>query len=501
MPELIELPCESPKCQVSITSYQAICSRCHKVWCKDHKDDHVHECAQAKKIADDEVQSEKLGQIAKKANARELTKLLDQVKFHEKIFIKEAETFRPGHTCLMDIPPDYETLQRSKWFAAWNLHFLLTFEDGVRWLLRVRQNRGHRLPSSITTPVIQSEVATLNVLKNFGVAVPAAYLPHHVKYGKENDNVTGLDYFFYEFMEGKPHPYPKAGWLGEIDLPEDQFNQFIEEYAKVQIQLSNLKMPYKGIGCIYPSPQNNGRTEVGPIVRQGCFMNPTPPHFMGPFSTLQKMFLAKIDAGLRYIKINALQGRNPLDEYLWHLEMRELVAASKVLAEKPAELFIKHVDKKGDELMVNDEGKVVGIIDWEWAYVTTKDDAFSTPKIFNFTYPYVHGSNELVHAEKMLIGCYERHDRPDLADCVRNGRLYLRLERIGYYDPAFKKRGFREVFGEDIPKDFDPPEDDLSWRIYMMKRYEHDEGLKEVINRFGWTLEKAEKLVEEAKQV
>nr|XP_019007640.1 uncharacterized protein I206_07655 [Kwoniella pini CBS 10737]OCF46421.1 hypothetical protein I206_07655 [Kwoniella pini CBS 10737] len=385
----------------------------------------------------------------------------------------------------MEIPSEYHILQESKWFAYCNVHFLILYDDGIKWLLRIRQNRGHRLPSEITTPVIQSEVATLNFLKRHGIPVPGAHLPLHLINDEVHTNTTGLDYFFYEFIEGTPLDLPTTGYFGEISLPEEKLRLFVDEYARINIQLSNLKLPFKQLGCIYPSADRFGEV-VGPIVTRGCFMNPKPPHFMGPFHTHKELLLAKIDAALRYSKVNGLQGEDTLDEYLWHLELRELVEASQKLGKIPTELFIKHDDKKGDELMVDENGHMLGIIDWEWAYVTTKEDAFSTPAIFNRTFDFFkNGSNELTYAEKLLIDAYERQGKADLADCVRSSRLYVRLDRIGLYDSAYKKSGFREVFGDDIPKDFSPPGDDIGWRGYMIKRYEHDQNLKEVIQKYG----------------
>ncbi|WVQ65203.1 uncharacterized protein L199_003376 [Kwoniella botswanensis] len=413
---------------------------------------------------------------------------------YKDIILGDVKQLRPSSNCTLHLPEDYEALQKSKWYAAYNIHFLMEFDDGIKWLIRVRQNQGHRLPSQITEPGIQSEVATLQVLRDYGIPVPEAYLPGYMRVKGER-NETTLDYFFLSFMEGTPMDIPRSGHLGEITLPDDQLQHFIEEYAKTEIQLRNLRLPFTKIGCIYPA-EHDGML-VGPIVSRGSFMNPTPPYFMGPFDTLKDMYLAKIDSALRYISLNALQGQNPVDAYLWHLELRELVSHSKVLCEVPDDLFIKHDDKKGDEMMVDSEGKVIGVIDWEWAYVTTKSDAFSTPWLFNRTLAYVReGSNSLTHPEELLVQQYEKMGYSDLADCVRDGRLYLRLDRIGYYDSAYKKSGFREVFGDDVPSDFTPPEHDVDWRVFSMKRYQKDEGLKEVMNRFGWTLERAEEEAE-----
>nr|XP_018265006.1 uncharacterized protein I303_03188 [Kwoniella dejecticola CBS 10117]OBR87164.1 hypothetical protein I303_03188 [Kwoniella dejecticola CBS 10117] len=463
--------------------YTARCNWCYRIWCPEHTEQDCHRCAQALRTepyADSVVELRKIQEVVE---AEELTKLLDKVKSREDVFVEQAQHLRPRHTCTLDVPPDYANLKASKWFAYCNVHFLIRFDDGVKWLLRVRQTRSHRLPSALTAPIIQSEVATLTVLKNGGVPVPAGFMPPHLVPGSSLEDATDLDYFFLEFMEGTPLSLPFSGYFSEIQLPDDQLADFIEEYAKTRIQLSNLRLPYTKLGCIFPS--EDAISDIGPIVGLSCFMNPSQPHFMGPFSTFKDMMLAKIDAALRYSKINALQGSYTVDEYLWHLEMRELVAASKELGEAPTELYIKHDDSKGDELSVDSDGKIIGILDWEWAYVITKNDAFYTPHFFNRTFAYMKGSNALSHAEKMLIECYKRHSREDLAECVRKGKLYLRLERIGMYEPAFTKKGFREVFGDDMPKDINPPEDDDGWREYMIDRYKDDEDVKEVIARYG----------------
>ncbi|WRT65965.1 uncharacterized protein IL334_002916 [Kwoniella shivajii] len=491
MPELIEYTCSVAGCDNTRISYEANCTWCHKVWCLNHVNDDAHQCAVVERTLPSNLRYPEWKLIRDDANRIELTKLLAQVIEHQSHIINDAISLRPGHLCTMDIPVDYEALKESKWFAYYNLHFLILFDDKVKWLLRVRQTRGQRLPKEITETVIKSEVATVNLLKGYGIPVPGAYLPAHMDASKAKENDTTLDYFFYEYMTGSPVQLFTKGFCVEDIPPEATMRHLIEEYAGMQIQLSNIRVPYKALGCIYPT--DSGETQVGPIVSRGCFMNPKPPYFMGPFSSLRELTLAHIEAALRYIKLNALQGRHPLDEYLWHLEMRELVAASKELAEESEELFIKHVDKKGDEMMVDGNGTIVGILDWEWAYVTTKRDALSTPWIFNRTFAYIKaGSNELTEAEKFLITCYEHHHRPDLANCVRGGRLYLRLERIGFYDPVYRKSGFRQVFGKDIPADFDPPSEDVDWRVYMIKRYQNDIGLREVMERFEWTLEKAE---------
>ncbi|WVF70963.1 hypothetical protein IAT40_005759 [Kwoniella sp. CBS 6097] len=270
-----------------------------------------------------------------------------------------------------------------------------------------------------------------------------------------------LDCFYCSKIEGKPWKIRQKRYWEPLDLPEDQLDRFIEEYAKVQIQLSNIHLPFNKIGCVFPSDTKNREGSpsytVGPVVARGRFMKPASPYLLGPFATNKERYLAHIDAALYYITMNALQASfecssiSPVDEYLWHLELRELVAKSKQLDQVPDQIFFKHDDEKGDHLMVDDQNNVIGILDWEWAYVTTKAEAFSTPDIFTRRLSYSWGRNTMSLEEEKLITCYERLKRPDLADCVRNGRLYTKILRIGQYDTVYSKRGFRDVFGHDVP--------------------------------------------------
>ncbi|OCF31876.1 hypothetical protein I316_06474 [Kwoniella heveanensis BCC8398] len=294
-----------------------------------------------------------------------------------------------------------------------------------------------------------------------------------------------LDYFYTELIGGSPwtiNKHPSSA----IDLPEDELRRFIEAFAQTQVQLSNLEVPVDKIGCLYPpSPNGAGGVVAGPMSTNSCLRSPKPPYLLGPFSTLQERYLAQINAALEFGLLGAFTRRYRVASHLWHLELRELVENCAILADKPDKLYIRHDDAKGDHMMRNDKHEVVGIIDWQWAYATTKGEAFAAPAIFYTDLAYIfRGDNSLRRDEKILIEMYDREGRADLADCVRNGRLYHRLSRIGQYDTAYDKAAFREVLGP-LPDGFDPPKDDQGWKAYMLDRYKDDEGLKKVIEKFG----------------
>ncbi|WWC60589.1 uncharacterized protein I303_103163 [Kwoniella dejecticola CBS 10117] len=481
MPELIEWPCDFPRCDLLVLQDWAICEYCFEVRCSEHDTDEHHEC--------NSLDSREARKQKKQDSKRSyLAGLLERLQEHATVIIDQASKLHHGLSCNLIIPENTDQLLESGLLAGFNVHFKLNFQDGTKWLLRIRQDQGHRIPLEIRHSNIASEVATLNTLNAGGLPVPAAFLPPSL------EQELPFDYFFYEFLEGETWHIPKHPFYS-VTLPDEKLVQLVEGYAQIQVKLSQMTIPVNKIGCL----RHNSSQElsVGPIIARGCFQKPQSPYLLGPFDTMKDRYLAHIDAALRYIALGAICSWDPVDAYLWHLELRELVSSNGMMAQPLKEVFIKHDDEKGDHIMWNEKGEVVGVLDWEWAYVTSKGEAFSSPYIFYDMQDYIRGSNELTKEEHMLMGCYERQNRPDLVDCVKNGRLYQRLTRIGQYDSAYGKEGFREPFRPIPISDFDPPSSDTDWRVYMMKRYNGEEALQKVMAKYGWSVERAEKEAQE----
>nr|XP_018265003.1 uncharacterized protein I303_03185 [Kwoniella dejecticola CBS 10117]OBR87161.1 hypothetical protein I303_03185 [Kwoniella dejecticola CBS 10117] len=487
MPEFIYCPCQVPDCKNEVIKYSGYCNWYMRVYCLPHRKDAVHECKAFPKSLDRKALLPELRKIRRRAELEFIKKLLDQIHASKDYFIREAESLRIGHTCQLDILDDVEVFRESTRLGSFNIHIPILFDDGVKWLIRIRRDSVTIPDPEINNAIIESEVATMRVLKTQGMPVPQGFLPpHHGQSDGPNEREPPFSYSFCEFMEGRPYNVLQTG---SLNLPEDDLYRFIDNYAKVQIRLSEIKLPFTQIGRIYFRDLSHG-DYTSMIAR--------PPHFEGPFSTNKERYLARIDAALELIHLGALRPTNKaLDNYLWHLEMRELVRASTKLAERPQELFIKPDDEKGDHMMIDESGKISGVIDWEWAHVTTKAEAFTPHWIFSFAYG---GPNKMTENENKLIEAYKRHNRPDLAECVKTGRFYHRLGSIGYFYQVLKKEAHRAVFGKDIPKNFRPPPEDVDWRVYMMNRYKDDEGLKKNMSKHKWTLERAEREAQAVKQ-
>ncbi|WVQ65218.1 uncharacterized protein L199_003391 [Kwoniella botswanensis] len=436
--------------------------------------------------------------IANASKLQRFTSLLNSISLEKDRIIEEAQRIRPGRACILQLPPDSQSMFDAKnMYNGINVHFPIIFDDGVKWLLRVRQSHNGYPPPEIQRFVVRSEVTALTILKNGGVLVPDAWYPLFDGQSSQPD----LCYFFCQLLNGASLNIPKRG-IDALWTPGPKIKHIIEEYVRIYILMADIPISSSLIGCPIPDPDDPHHITIGPLATHRALNMIEPPYFPGPFKNNQERYLAQINIALDHIFNGHLCQRNTLDAYLWHLELRELVGLCDMLAEEPNKVYIRHADDKGDHLMGDGEGNVTGIIDWEWAYATTKEEAFSSPN-FCFTHNrYYAGNNFITPAEELLIQAYERFGRKDLADCIRNGKIYQRLSHIGTFESwPCPQRGFLEVFARWKPANLKPPAKfDTSWRIYLIDRYRDNETLQVLIKCENWDQEKGRAEVESERE-
>lgn len=100
--------------------------------------------------------------------------------------IERASGLRPGHTCQV-YSKDIE--QGSLIAHGTNIHFPLTFDDGRKWMVRVRQTIHARAPHDIMHMTALSEAATYKALRTGGVNVPQAWVPE-MTHGELTEAIT-----------------------------------------------------------------------------------------------------------------------------------------------------------------------------------------------------------------------------------------------------------------------------------------------------------------------
>ena len=91
-----------------------------------------------------------------------------------------------------------------------------------------------------------------------------------------------------------------------------------------------------------------------------------PPYYLGPFPTLQARYLTYFDTVMKAIVENRWCAPNKsLDYYLALLAARTLATAREELGEQ-GPFYLKHGEPKGDHMLLEDDGQITAVIDWEW---------------------------------------------------------------------------------------------------------------------------------------
>lgn len=89
--------------------------------------------------------------------------------------IAQAERLRPGHTCTAT--NDLRLGKKNIIAHGSNIHSVVSFDDGHKWMVRIRQ-RCQRMPPYPASKIgLNSEAATFRLLHQHGLPVPNAWMP------------------------------------------------------------------------------------------------------------------------------------------------------------------------------------------------------------------------------------------------------------------------------------------------------------------------------------
>ncbi|PNP46605.1 hypothetical protein THARTR1_10722 [Trichoderma harzianum] len=249
-----------------------------------------------------------------------------------------------------------------------NYHARIRFQDSSpSWLLRVPRVTGFAagLPIPLAEYLIASEYATLKFLETTAVPAPRAF-----SYGvcsNGTDHGVGVAFLLMEELPGRP-------WTGEgvsgTTATDDEKARIWSELAEILAELERHPFPKAGSLCFQSS-----NIEVS-AVASDRFGVLTP---YGPFHNSTAYYTAFAEQCLALIADGQLYTEFPLNAYLVYRFLKD--NASQLVEQggetkSPEKFFLKHVDDKGDHLLVDDDLHITGIIDWQMARVVPRREAF-----------------------------------------------------------------------------------------------------------------------------
>ncbi|CAL5869452.1 uncharacterized protein PFLUO_LOCUS3681 [Penicillium psychrofluorescens] len=349
-----------------------------------------------------------------------------------------------------------------------NYHARIRFpDDGSVWLIRVpRMNSS--IPQSLIDYLVRSEYATLKFLETTKVPAPRAF-----DYGiaSNTNNKVGVSYILMEKMTGKP--WNLQGPRGKRFADDKDKERVWNSLADILIELQ--RHPFSKAGSLLPGPSPS--EPVVSAIASERFLVQSPS---GPFDTANDYYTSFVEQTMTLIADGQLFTSFPVNAYLVFSYLKSQIQA---FAETPEQFYIKHVDDKGDHLMVDDELNIIGIIDWQMARVVPASEAFGPSLVTAEMGNIYDGVSSLTIHDEALARFLNAKGAADLAGIMSKDeklrRFFFGLDvDLPWDETLLLVRGIWTAFGlEDT--------DWQAWKVEMLERHIHDGRLRNIIDRFG----------------
>ncbi|KAI9368576.1 hypothetical protein BJX61DRAFT_523282 [Aspergillus egyptiacus] len=347
-----------------------------------------------------------------------------------------------------------------------NYHLDIRFVDGVQWIARIRRFNATSPPPDLRDYIMRSEVAALQLLSKTNVPAPKVF-----DYGLHGQTPVKVGYILMEKLPGK-----SLRW--SLTSP-GQRKKIMSQLADVYIELESLSFHKMG-SLVQP-----GTDHIGPFARESLteYIN-SQMIPLGPYTDPRDYLHSSIEFILRLIMNGEIYAGREVDAFLVHCFLLDCIPEVLLRSRlDDGKFYLRHADDKGDHVLVDNDFNITGIVDWEWAYTTSKSEAFKSPIMLLPVADFYNGSNSIGEDESIFATLLENKGNQDLAEIVRNGRLLHRFQFCCGYDLADWEgfvglfQGLRKALNKDA---------DLSWEDWKrsaLERYSSDVRLEMLLLR------------------
>ncbi|KAI9752553.1 MAG: hypothetical protein M4579_005590 [Chaenotheca gracillima] len=343
-----------------------------------------------------------------------------------------------------------------------NYHGWLIFENGDRWLVRIPRDPFSDLPASLIEYLVVSEYATLKFLQ--GTSVPS---PRVFGYGlaSERRNDVGVSFILMEALPGKPF----NAYQASLEQRERVYNGV----ADILIELSKHPLPKAGSLIL----KGDVEFEVGPtasnrFVALGLY---------GPFKSATEYFVSITEQYLDLIADGQLYPDYGVEAFLAYRFLEEnlhQLASTKL----EGQFYLKHVDDKGDHLLVDEQGNVTGIIDWQFARFVPACEAFG-PSLFTADLDSLYSSNSGITPDDQRLAKKLRSKGADIiADFLEDNEMARRFH-LGLASGMTGAEMWEMIKGLHAAFSSSPPSSLEDWKQDAIEKYGQDPRFVKLLQR------------------
>lgn len=380
--------------------------------------------------------------------ATEIGRLRAQI--NGKAVCELASSLNDGKPCIIEYPS--KIVGAGALTGCANYHARIRFGDASpSWLMRVPRVSGYAVgfPVRLAEYLIRSEYATLRFLETTAVPAPRAFSFGIPSQG--TDHGVGVCFLLMEELTGKP-------WDGQGDTAK-----VWKGLADILAELERHPFTKAGSLCV-DSPDDLPSVSATASDRFVCL----DPY--GPFDNSVAYYTAWAEQYLALIADGQLYPQFPIEAYLVY---RFLQDNATQLSDSEDEFFLKHVDDKGDHLLVDEDLNITGIIDWQMARVVPRREAFALSLVSADMRALCEGNVSLGAKDVALINAL-REKGARLASYTGDEKVRRVFWGLGL-EPKWSyalplANAILQVFGVEQGWD--------EWKEAALKQYEGDERLK-----------------------
>ena len=362
--------------------------------------------------------------------------------------VRKASSLRNGKPCKFH-PGKH--LGSGAIMGCANYHAWIVFDDGVNWLARIpRTTAFSDIPLDLVDYLIESEYATLKFLEDLSVPVPKA---HGFGLSSDPDNLVGVGYILEDAMPGRPFYAHQA--------TAEQKLHVYSQYADILTGIS--RFPSKQACSLLP----NGQTTKEAAIASNRFLSLGK---YGPFADPLEYFTSIADLHLDLIADGQLYPEYPKEAFLFYTLLRNQAAPALATATASASgFFLKHVDDKGDHLLVDENYNITAVIDWQFARFVPACEAFG-PSLFTANLSNLYSASAGCSAEdRLLAESLKEKGSQDLAKFAGESELARRFH-FGLASGLSRSEALEMIRGVLSLLDIEASEDGL--RDWMDKEWD-----------------------------
>lgn len=327
-----------------------------------------------------------------------------------------------------------------------NYHAWLLFEDGDKWLVRIPRKRFCSDPDDLIEYLVASEYATLKFLETTKIPAPRTF---GYGLGSDENNHVGVSYLLIEHLPGVPYEPD----MFESDIQRQE--SFVGQVAQLLMEISQYPLPRAG-SLLY----HKNQIYVSQMASNRFF------HLglIGPFQTSLDYFVEISEQYLNLIADGQAHFQYPTEAFAFYTlarnEAKFFAIDDNSTTDKTPQFFLKHVDDKGDHLLVNEEGIITGIIDWQFARFAPAFEAFS-PSYLTAELDWLYSDKTgITDGDRQLAGQLRKHGGGAIAAYMEKNEFSRRFhhglgESVSKEEARKMLKAWLKTLGKECPLDMD----------------------------------------------